>query len=161
MDSYNEELYDCARTVTPQEAVNELLSAVILRAVLDYRDAVRDSITVNDGDYSIENSYSIIDLERFFHDVNFKLYPRVRHGVLEFRKLVDSFDKKKLTKDDSILAFKCPICGGSVMGKIAKVRVKDRNRKYNWYNKFHCDGCLFSIMDIYATNSNEEIKEGA
>lgn len=159
MSNYNKELFDCVRTVTPEESVHELISAVILRGVLDYRDEVAKCVVNDDGWWYVQESATMKDIERFFNDVNFTHYPRVRDGVLEFMKKVRT-STVPLTEDESESLFKCPICNGDVTGKISKVRVHAAGKSFEKYKKYHCSGCSFSTLLPLdqKENTNEERK---
>lgn len=156
MSTYNDELFEGGRSVSPEEAMHELMSAVILRGVLDYRDECEKCVVHRNDEWYISESGEMKDLERFFKDINFKLYPRVRDGVLEFMK--DVYETKtNLTDEDSEVLFKCPICNGDVTGKLTKVRVHAKGKRFDTYKKFHCSSCLFSTLQPCKPKENTEV----
>lgn len=140
---------ESARYVTPEEAMKNLVSAVILRAVLDYRDAVlMNTLQDNYGEYYIYKTKSIKELETFFEDVNFKLYTSLPDKIIKFKKTVN-----ELTPDDFIegkeKSYICPICGGTVKCHRFKVPSKHSHGGKKLYeNRVMCEGCLIkaSVM---------------
>ena len=144
MDDYENQYYEeTGHAVTPEEAVRGLLSAVVLRGVMDYRDALLNNICANEyGEYYISQSHTIKELEFFFRNIGFDLHRTLPDKILEFKREMD-----RLTMEDfepgNEKSYICPICGGVVSCRKVKLAPQHTcNGKKLYENKVFCKGCL-------------------
>lgn len=115
---YDEDL--SGHYVNEKDAVKNLVMAVVLQAVLDYRRAILASINKRkDGTYYIEKNADMIECENFFNDVDYPLYKVLPDRVLRFKMASDAIDKKSLSYHNKKV-FACPSCGGQVYARTTK-----------------------------------------
>ena len=136
MNEYQELQYEESHTVTPEEAVNNLVAAIILEGVLEYRRLLINNLTKNADGYYIRASSGIRELEKFFDLIGFKPYSRLYDGVLSFQK--------EIIKDPNRDSFICPICKGHVHSKLMKTRSKFA--AYDMERRYTCDGCQIKMV---------------
>jgi len=135
VDEYQQLRYEESHTVTPEEAVNNLVAAVILEGVLEYRRLLINNLTKNTDGYYIHSSSGLKELENFFELIGFKPYSRLSGGILSFQQ--------EIVKDPNRISFICPICKGHVHSKVVKVRSKFRT--YDTERQYICDGCQIKM----------------
>lgn len=135
MDETSPEYQDCSRAVTEKEALHNLVSAVILNGVLEYRRQLIANLVGDEGAYYIQKTSLMDELENFFTIIGFDLYKRLPDKVIAFRNKVDAMNPNK---DDYFI---CPICGGRVTSKVYKIRaIKDAQER-----RYSCDSCLIKM----------------
>lgn len=127
--------YEESRAVTPEEAVNNLVAAVILEGVLEYRRLLINNLMKNADGYYIRTSSGIKELEKFFELIGFKPYSRLSGGIVSFQQ--------EIVKDPNRESFICPICKGHVHSKLVKVRSKFRT--CDMERRYICDGCQIKM----------------
>lgn len=148
MDDYSNYIYEdeVGRAVTPEEAMNNLVSAIVLRAVLDYRDELFYATTSDeDANYYILKTQGIRELEMFFNNIGFLLYKDLPDKIIDFKKKVDKLKPRDFTpgKEKSYI---CPICGGTVNCKKVKIPNKhSHNGQKPFENRVSCNGCLMRV----------------
>lgn len=148
MNEFTEEYYETSQFVSKEEAMRNLVSAILLRAVLDYRDMLVENIVWNGIDCDIQPTQAMMDMEHFFKNMGFDMYKKLIDGVVKFAK------KAKTVKDEDFKnknsnAFTCPVCGGKVRANYVKVRtVYITNRGWNTkqVKKCGCQDCLLKMV---------------
>lgn len=144
MDDYiNQFFEDSGHFVTPEEAVQGLISAVVLRGVLDYRDVLLNNVALDDyGDYYICPTNTIQELETFFENIGFSLYRSLPDKIVEFKQQMDRLTKEDFEPDKE-KSYICPICGGMVNCRRVKLPPKhSHNGKKPYEDRVYCRGCL-------------------
>ncbi len=137
---------DSSRVVTPQESMQNLVAAVVLRGVLDYRENLIQNVQAGGQGYYIKANSVQIEAERFFRDINFMSYIRLPAGVIAFREKMDEILRKGINRASREDVFRCPICRGIVDAKRIKVPQREQFMvpyKERW--KFACRGCLIKM----------------
>lgn len=118
--------------VLPQEAMRQLVIAIVLRALLDYRVTLFANLYKTSVGYDIQKTKAIADIERFFEEMGFDNYISIPSKIIAFQ---NELDKIALPICDGDLDhFRCPLCGGLVTVK------QKRDTK-----KAACNGCFFKV----------------
>lgn len=139
-----EELEDSGgRWVFPDEAARQLVIAVVLRAVLDYRNDLYSCIVLTPNGYDIEKNNAIQSFETFFQDIGFDNYKALPEKVIDFRREVDKIPFSAI--ETGTKHFKCPLCGGDVTVK------RGANKRFTRQlldraKRATCDTCQFKIF---------------
>lgn len=128
------EYTDSSHAVTAEEALNNLVAAVILNGVLEYRRLLIANLELTPEGYAIHQSSGIKELENFFKLIGFAPYTKLSSGVISFQREID--------KDVNRASFKCPICGGQVRSKVVKSKSKFFTATKRHYS---CEGCLIHM----------------
>lgn len=136
MDEYQELCYAESHAVTPQEAVHNLVAAIILEGVLEYRRLLIANLMKNVEGYFIKHSSGMNELENFFKLIGFTPYKKLYGGVLAFQQ--------EIAKDPDRESFTCPICKGRVHSKLMKTRSKFS--AYDMERRYTCEGCQIKMV---------------
>ena len=147
-----------ARYVTQKEAATNLVSAVILQGVLDYRKELLLCVKKDlNGNYILKKDSACLDLERFFEDMGFHLYKKLPDGILKFHEQAMEIPDDVFENKDKANFF-CPICGGEVVGSTRKQRVMiaPATLRHATLKVATCTGCGFK--DIMSPDINAFIK---
>ena len=136
MNEDQELCYEESHAVTPQEAAHNLVAAIILEGVLEYRRLLINNLMKNADGYYIKTSSAMKDLENFFELIGFKPYSRLSGGVLSFQQ--------EIAKDPNRESFICPICKGHVHSKLMKTRSKFA--AYDMERRYTCEGCQIKMV---------------
>ena len=157
MDEYYNEN---ARYVTKEEAVHNLLAAVLCQAVFDYRKELFLCIGKNfNGELVLTKNDTVKDLERFFDNMGFPLYKKLPDGILRFHSLsLQIPDEKFKDKHNRNADFVCPICQGTPLlsTRKQKVMLRPKDPRYAMIKIVQCSGC--GAKDIIEPDIDEFIK---
>ena len=146
----NEEVSELSRFVSPEEAAKDLVNAIVLQAVLDYRESLWNNVYRSADQYSINRSQIIDECEYFFKDINFKLYKKLPDQILEFYRKFDLLPDDIVTEKAKD-AFKCPICGHGVEVRYVKIPSRNLMNARSRAKKAYCPSCLmkgYIVMPI-------------
>lgn len=148
MDELSKEYYDTSRIVTQEEAMRNLVSAILLRGVLDYREMLVENISWGDNDCDIRPTASMLEMERFFNNMGFDLHKKLIHGVSQFACIAKNLPEEDY-KIGNTNAFICPICGGKVHAAYTRVRTSfssTPNARYTKVKKCGCRDCQLKMV---------------
>lgn len=148
MDELAKEYYDTSRVVTREEAMRNLVSAILLRAVLDYRDMLVANVSWDEHGCDIQPTQHMLDMERFFKNMGFDMHKKLIDGVARFAQQAKAVKDEDYSSNNKNV-FTCPICGGRVKAGYAKVRVAymtSSGYKTSKVKKCSCQDCLLKMV---------------
>lgn len=137
----SEEVSESSRFVSPEEAAKDLINAIVLQAVLDYRESLWNNVYRSADQYSINRSQTIDECEYFFKDINFKLYKKLPDQILKFYRNLDLLPDDIVTGKEKD-AFKCPICSHGVEVRYVKIPSRNLMGTHSRAKKAYCPSCL-------------------
>lgn len=153
-NEYDTPVNDSSRYVSPEEACKDLVNAIVLQGVLDYRDAIWDGVRKNGDQYYIQRNDTIEECEHFFKDTNFKLYKKLPDQILEFYRIFDNLpDETVINKSKN--AFKCPICNHEVEVRYVKVPSRNLMNAHAKAKKAYCPSCLMKGLIVTPISKEE------